>query len=148
MQKGRFDIKVKVHKHTMPHPPIHNFTLAYTTSVIQIQRCKKGLCIFTFTYLSSLYLVCMLFGMPSIHLLVSALYLDDTMWIMNFPSVTTPQSLKHSLNVVYQGQILAITQSAAQLHRLKEIDPPWAYKAASPRNIASCLLSYGMALQL
>jgi len=48
----------------------------------------------------------------------------------------------NTLSVVYQGQILAISHKVLHNYRLKQIDPSCAYKAASPRNIASCLLSW------
>jgi len=67
MQKCMVDIKVKVHKHTMPHPPIHHFTLVYTTNV------RRGfVSLPSIIYHPYTSFACF-FGMPSIHLLVSAL---------------------------------------------------------------------------
>jgi len=40
------------------------------------------------------------------------------------------------LILVYQGQILAISHKGQPITQRKQIDPPWTYQTASPRNIA------------
>ena len=55
-------------------------------SLIPASFSHKGLCKFTFTIISSLYLVCVLSGMPSLHLFTLLMFFKSCLWA--FCSVT------------------------------------------------------------